>query len=65
MVRYLQLAHNERHSDTGSPVAKVIHSFGTPRVTDTDGWWTAATSTIHLSLAPDRYRMLDGLETPS
>lgn len=28
MVRYLQLAHNERHSDTGSPVAKVIHSFG-------------------------------------
>ena len=28
MVRYLQLAHNERHPDTGSPVAKVIHSFG-------------------------------------
>ncbi len=26
MVRYLQLAHNERH--TGVPVAKVIHSFG-------------------------------------
>jgi len=28
VVRYLQLAHNERHPDTGSPVAKVIHSFG-------------------------------------
>ncbi len=28
MVRYLQLAHNERHPVTGNPVAKVIHSFG-------------------------------------
>jgi hypothetical protein len=28
VVRYLQLAHNERHPDTGTPVAKVIHSFG-------------------------------------
>ena len=28
MVRYLQLAHNERHPDTGTPVAKVVHSFG-------------------------------------
>jgi len=28
VVRYLQLAHNERHPETGSPVAKVIHSFG-------------------------------------
>ena len=28
MVRYLQLAHNERHPDSGTPVAKVIHSFG-------------------------------------
>ncbi len=27
-VSYLQLAHNERHPDTGSPVAKVIHNFG-------------------------------------
>ncbi|MCY7374118.1 MAG: IS1634 family transposase, partial [Spirochaetaceae bacterium] len=27
-MRYLQLAHNERHPDTGNPVAKVIHSFG-------------------------------------
>jgi len=27
-VAYLQLAHNERHPDTGAPTAKVIHSFG-------------------------------------
>ena len=28
VVSYLQLAHNLRHPVTGSPVAKVIHSFG-------------------------------------
>src|SRR3954454_1401058 len=28
VVRYLQLAHNERHPVTGSPVARVIHHFG-------------------------------------
>jgi len=28
VVAYLQLAHNERHPQTGNPVAKVIHSFG-------------------------------------
>jgi hypothetical protein len=27
-VAYLQLAHNERHPVSGSPVAKVIHNFG-------------------------------------
>ncbi|MGH3444387.1 MAG: IS1634 family transposase, partial [Nocardioidaceae bacterium] len=27
-VSYLQLAHNERHPDTGAPTAKVIHNFG-------------------------------------
>lgn len=27
-VSYLQLAQTERHPVTGSPVAKVIHSFG-------------------------------------
>ena len=27
-VAYVQLAHNERHPQTGSPVAKVIHNFG-------------------------------------
>lgn len=28
VVRYLQLAHNERHPATGSPVAKVLCNFG-------------------------------------
>jgi hypothetical protein len=28
VVSYLQLAHNERHPETGSPVAKIIHNFG-------------------------------------
>lgn len=28
VVRYLPLAHNERHPVSGQPVAKVIHSFG-------------------------------------
>jgi hypothetical protein len=28
VVRYLQLAHNERHPETGNSVAKVIHNFG-------------------------------------
>ncbi len=28
VVRYLQLAHNERHPVSGNPVAKVIHNFG-------------------------------------
>lgn len=28
VVRYVHLAHNERHPVTGSPVAKVIHNFG-------------------------------------
>ena len=34
MVSYLQLAHNERHPRTGSPVAKVIHSFGRADMVD-------------------------------
>jgi hypothetical protein len=28
VVRYLQLAHNERHPDSGQSVARVVHSFG-------------------------------------
>lgn len=28
VVRYLQLAHNERHSETGTSTAMVIHNFG-------------------------------------
>src|SRR4051794_7664455 len=36
VVRYLQLAHNERHPVTGSPVAKVIHNFGRADRVDRD-----------------------------
>ena len=36
MVAYLQLAHNERHPVTGSPVAKVIHNFGRADKVDRD-----------------------------
>ncbi len=35
-VSYLQLAHNERHPETGSPVAKVIHNFGRADQVDRD-----------------------------
>jgi hypothetical protein len=28
VVRYVQLAHNVRHAESGNPVAEVIHSFG-------------------------------------
>jgi hypothetical protein len=28
VVRYLQLAHNERHPQSGNSIAKVIHNFG-------------------------------------
>ncbi|HVI38997.1 MAG TPA: IS1634 family transposase [Gaiellales bacterium] len=36
VVRYLALAHNERHPVTGSPVAKVIHNFGRADKVDRD-----------------------------
>ena len=35
-VAYLQLAHNERHPVTGSPVAKVIHNIGRADKVDRD-----------------------------
>jgi transcription initiation factor TFIIIB Brf1 subunit/transcription initiation factor TFIIB len=34
VVSYLQLAHNERHPRTGSPVAKVIRNFGRADLVD-------------------------------
>ena len=37
MVRYLQLAHNERHPQTGNSVAKVIHNFGRADQVDREG----------------------------
>ena len=36
VVAYRQLAHNERHPQTGSPVAKVIHNFGRAEKVDRD-----------------------------
>lgn len=37
VVRYLQLAHNERHPVSGNPVAKVIHNFGRAERVDREG----------------------------
>ena len=34
VVRYLQLAHNERHPETGASTARVIHSFGRTETVD-------------------------------
>jgi hypothetical protein len=36
VVRYLQLAHNERHPTSGNAVAKVVHSFGREDTLDRD-----------------------------
>src|SRR5512135_2676619 len=36
-VSYLQLAHNERHPETGAPTAKVIHNFGRAENVDRAG----------------------------
>ena len=36
VVRYMQLAHNVRHPDSGNPVAEVIHSFGREDQLDRD-----------------------------
>jgi transposase len=36
VVEYYQLAHNERHPDTGKPVARIIHSFGRADELDRD-----------------------------
>ena len=36
-VRYVQLAHNVRHPESGNSVAKVLHSFGREDALDRDG----------------------------
>ncbi|MFC9838716.1 transposase, partial [Rhodococcus sp. NPDC127530] len=53
VVSYLQLAHNERHPDTGSPTAKVIHNFGRAETVDRDGL-ARLVSSISRFLAPDQ-----------
>jgi hypothetical protein len=53
VVRYLQLAHNERHPQTGSPVAKVIHNFGWADKVDRDAL-ARLVSSISRFLAPEQ-----------
>ena len=53
VVRYLQLAHNERHPQTGSPVAKVIHNFGRADRVDRDGL-ARLVSSISRFLTPEQ-----------
>lgn len=53
MVSYLQLAHNERHPRTGSPVAKVIHNFGRADLVDREALRRLAAS-ISRFLEPEQ-----------
>jgi hypothetical protein len=53
VVAYLQLAHNERHPDTGTPVAKVIHSFGRADKVDRDAL-ARLVSSISRFLTPEQ-----------
>ena len=53
VVAYLQLAHNERHPETGNPVAKVIHSFGRAEQVDRDAL-ARLVSSISRFLTPEQ-----------
>ena len=53
VVAYLQLAHNERHPQTGSPVAKVIHNFGRAEHVDRDAL-ARLVSSISRFLTPEQ-----------
>ncbi|MGB2950387.1 MAG: hypothetical protein WBG14_05635 [Rhodococcus sp. (in: high G+C Gram-positive bacteria)] len=53
MVAYLELAHNERHPETGSPVAKVIHNFGRAEKVDRDAL-ARLVSSISRFLSPEQ-----------
>jgi len=53
VVAYLQLAHNERHPETGTPVAKVIHNFGRADTVDRDGL-ARLVSSISRFLTPEQ-----------
>jgi len=52
IAEYYQLAHNERHPDTGKPVAKIIHNFGR-----TDNWIVSSCAPvpIHARVSACRY----------
>jgi hypothetical protein len=53
VVRYLQLAHNERHPQTGNSVAKVIHNFGRAEQVDRDAL-ARLVSSISRFLTPEQ-----------
>jgi hypothetical protein len=53
VVSYLQLAHNERHPGTGTPVAKVIHNFGRADTVDRDAL-ARLVSSISRFLTPEQ-----------
>ena len=53
VVSYLQLAHNERHPVSGSPVAKVIHNFGRADAVDRAGL-ARLVSSISRFLTPEQ-----------
>jgi len=53
VVRYLQLAHNERHPQTGNSVAKVIHNFGRADTVDREGL-ARLVSSISRFLTPEQ-----------
>ncbi|MGI8948007.1 MAG: hypothetical protein ACR2FV_08565 [Ornithinimicrobium sp.] len=52
-MSYLQLAHNERHPDSGAPTAKVIHSFGRAQDVDREAL-TRLVSSIGRFLTPEQ-----------
>ena len=53
VVSYLQLAHNERHPVSGTPVAKVIHNFGRADKVDRAGL-ARLVSSISRFLTPEQ-----------
>ena len=53
MVRYLQLAHNERHPQTGNSVAKVVHNFGRADTVDREAL-ARLVSSISRFLTPEQ-----------
>src|SRR5699024_7394746 len=66
-VTYLQLAHNERHLETGTPRAKVIHSFGRGYLTKGGGHFIHAEKLRHTNreataalARPGRYKSVAG-----
>ncbi|MCA1682101.1 MAG: IS1634 family transposase [Actinobacteria bacterium] len=53
VVRYLQLAHNERHPQTGNSVAKVLHNFGRAEAVDREAL-ARLVSSISRFLTPEQ-----------